>query len=232
MTREVPWLRVLVEGVVIVASILLAFAIDASWDRRVAQRFEVELLTNLFESVEASEQALNRALDRLSVDEARTARFYNLTASELASFPQDSVNGLSTALIRSSATQVLEGPLSGVQNTAQLGLIRDPQVRLALNQWLALATQLEGWNQRTTALGEAGLAQLGRHDVFRDFWINGSDGLPQNVDMNAVRRDDEVMSVAGALARTRRVWRQFAELLLGSLDELRQLLEPLVEERS
>ena len=34
MTRSIPWLRVFVEGVVIVGSILLAFGIDAWWDDR------------------------------------------------------------------------------------------------------------------------------------------------------------------------------------------------------
>ena len=33
MTSQVPWLRVFVEGVVIVGSILLAFGIDAWWER-------------------------------------------------------------------------------------------------------------------------------------------------------------------------------------------------------
>ena len=32
VTRQIPWLRVFVEGVVIVASILIAFALDASWE--------------------------------------------------------------------------------------------------------------------------------------------------------------------------------------------------------
>ena len=32
MTRQIPWLRAFVEGVVIVGSILLAFGIDACWE--------------------------------------------------------------------------------------------------------------------------------------------------------------------------------------------------------
>ncbi len=31
MTRQIPWLRVFAEGVVIVVSVLLAFGIDAWW---------------------------------------------------------------------------------------------------------------------------------------------------------------------------------------------------------
>ncbi len=40
MSRQVPWLRVLVEGVVIVGSILLAFGIDAWWKGREERRAE------------------------------------------------------------------------------------------------------------------------------------------------------------------------------------------------
>ena len=32
--RQIPWLRILAEGVVIVGSILLAFWIDAAWELR------------------------------------------------------------------------------------------------------------------------------------------------------------------------------------------------------
>jgi hypothetical protein len=34
VSRQIPWLRVFVEGVVIVGSILLAFGIDAWWEER------------------------------------------------------------------------------------------------------------------------------------------------------------------------------------------------------
>ena len=44
MTQRVPWFRVLVEGVVIVGSILLAFGIDAWWDGRQVDARRVELL--------------------------------------------------------------------------------------------------------------------------------------------------------------------------------------------
>ena len=43
---QIPWLRVFVEGVVIVGSILLAFGIDAWWDGRKAKVLEQELLAS------------------------------------------------------------------------------------------------------------------------------------------------------------------------------------------
>ena len=38
MTRQIPWLRVFVEGVVIVGTILLAFGIDAVWELTLLDR--------------------------------------------------------------------------------------------------------------------------------------------------------------------------------------------------
>lgn len=45
--KKVPWIRVLAEGVVIVGSILLAFAIDAGWDTRQDREREHEYLDAL-----------------------------------------------------------------------------------------------------------------------------------------------------------------------------------------
>ena len=51
MTRYIPWLRVSVEGVVIVASILLAFGIDAWWARIESHRNALAELGTVFEEV-------------------------------------------------------------------------------------------------------------------------------------------------------------------------------------
>ena len=48
---QIPWLRVFVEGVVIVGSILLAFGIDAWWDERQDRAVEQALLTGLVEDL-------------------------------------------------------------------------------------------------------------------------------------------------------------------------------------
>ena len=194
----------------IVVSILLAFGIDAWWGNAAQRQAERELLASIVESVEVSEAGLNRALNRLNVDEARTARFYNLPANELASFPRDSVQNLYTAMFRANTFDVLQGPLSGVLTTAQLSLIQDDGVRAALNQWLAIANNLGDWNQRLTGLAEGGLVALGHHEVFRDAWLNGVQALPPAVDLKAVRDDDEVMALAAAVVRSRGIQRRYS----------------------
>ena len=49
MNRTIPWLRVAIEGLVIVSSILLAFGIDAWWDERQEHREEQQILQDLQE---------------------------------------------------------------------------------------------------------------------------------------------------------------------------------------
>jgi hypothetical protein len=61
-----PWLRIIVEGVVIVGSILLAFGIDAWWDgeqdRRAASEYVVRLTSDLQEDISRwQEQSVNNA---------------------------------------------------------------------------------------------------------------------------------------------------------------------------
>lgn len=51
MSRQIGWGRVLVEGVVIVGSILLAFGIDAGWAERSERRTEREELQRVFDEL-------------------------------------------------------------------------------------------------------------------------------------------------------------------------------------
>lgn len=56
---RIPWFRVLVEGVVIVGSILLAFGIDAWWDGLKERGEEQIFLTQLSEDMAAAEQVIS-----------------------------------------------------------------------------------------------------------------------------------------------------------------------------
>ncbi len=53
MTRQIPWLRVFVEGVVIVGSILLAFGIEGWGDERTDRALEEEYLGRLIDDLRA-----------------------------------------------------------------------------------------------------------------------------------------------------------------------------------
>ena len=65
MKAQIPWLRVFVEGVVIVGSILMAFGIDAWWDG-VQEREEEERILAALEDALASGYREFAAIDTSS----------------------------------------------------------------------------------------------------------------------------------------------------------------------
>ncbi len=69
MKPQIPWLRVFVEGVVIVGSILLAFGLQAWWEGRQERAMEAEYLTRLVGDLHADTAELALAVRRWSAYE-------------------------------------------------------------------------------------------------------------------------------------------------------------------
>ena len=61
--NTLSWKRLIVEGAVIVVSILLAFGIDAWWDEQNARRTEREQLVSVALELKANSERLQRKLD-------------------------------------------------------------------------------------------------------------------------------------------------------------------------
>ncbi len=60
--EEIPWKRISIEAVAIVGSILIAFALDAWWDRSQARVQNRERLAAVLEEVESAEPAIEKTL--------------------------------------------------------------------------------------------------------------------------------------------------------------------------
>ena len=60
MKRQIPWTRLIAEGVVIVGSILLAFGVDAWWSEQQARVAARQGLASALEELEASQAELER----------------------------------------------------------------------------------------------------------------------------------------------------------------------------
>jgi hypothetical protein len=135
VTRQIPWLRVFVEGVVIVASILLAFALDAWWDRRgerVWERAQLEALhgeftenhIDLSSALEVHE--LVRARSDSLIEYLRQTRFG--TSVEVA----DTV--LAAVLITPTYDPAL-GTLGALLTSGDLSRIRNQRLVALLARW-------------------------------------------------------------------------------------------------
>ncbi len=74
MKAQIPWLRVFVEGVVIVGSILLAFGLQAWWDGVQERIEEREIIERLISDVQADIQGIEGGLIALSRKEQSLSR--------------------------------------------------------------------------------------------------------------------------------------------------------------
>ena len=138
MNRQVPWLRVLVEGVVIVLSILLAFGIDAWWDRQIDRREETESLDALRSDFLGTVEELNRTA---VLHRGRLAAASTLLSTPEAALRALGPDSLGYLVSRSGWRTTIDPPvatLSGLIASGQLSLISDKLLRAKLAQWNGL----------------------------------------------------------------------------------------------
>ena len=141
MKAPVPWLRVFVEGVVIVGSILLALGLD-EWRVGVQERAEEhEILLGLrIEFVDHRSQIV-RIGDRWEAHSRGINQL--LVAIESKALP--SVEAMDTALFRFVWASTFD-PGSGVRDalitSGKLDLIESPELRTHLSGWASVADEL------------------------------------------------------------------------------------------
>jgi hypothetical protein len=129
--REIPWTTLFIEGVAIVVSILLAFAIDAWWDQRKGRAEERDILLGL----EIEFVDLRERLDAWAV--------FNQDGFEyLDRFLSDSAGSMDSSefeqvFIRSILVNVLDqgGPLDALLASGRLEKIQDDAIRARLAKW-------------------------------------------------------------------------------------------------
>jgi hypothetical protein len=139
-TKGIPWLRVAVEGVVIVGSILLAFGIDAWWEalgRRDEARSAVVALTSDFEAVE-------RQLDNFRAGNERTIIAIDSVADLLRgrTEPVEVPARLLAWVVRTPTPSPPTGALDALLNSGSLALLEDPELGRALAAWPAKFSHL------------------------------------------------------------------------------------------
>lgn len=150
--RRLPWLRVLLEGLVIVGSILLAFGIEAWWQGlgeqeeeqdalEVLQRDLTSAVTQLGELAELAQAGADAALDA-----------YMALGGDLASIDRAVV---SDRLIRSLSRRTMQLPRAGytdLLSTGTLGLIDDRDLRDAIVQFHEEAERIETIYEKNSVL--------------------------------------------------------------------------------
>ena len=217
--RRIPWSRVLVEGVVIVGSILLAFAIQAWWDDQneqdaVETGLSVVVLEVEEELVEL-EDAIVTNLSRVSLFE----EFLSLTPAELRALSEDSLDIISASFLPPRTIDGGGSALSSLLAGGSLSLIPDPKVRYALVEWGRVSDEIdEDYTiSASVALRLQELAAARGLFFANSSYLRGEaypGALSMSAAMSALRDDEEFVGVLAQLARE----------YVFFVDELRHLL--------
>jgi len=162
--HEISWVRVLVEGIVIIVSILLAFGIDTWWAGVQERREESAALKSLVTDLEANVAELDEAISRHSDFVRRLHYLEGASAADLHALPQDSVRPFLNAIGAYHSFDSQSGTLDRLIASGDLGLVSDEGLRAKLIEWQAAVADVmeEGAESREQAVAtDERLALLG-----------------------------------------------------------------------
>jgi len=150
--------RLVTEMIVIVASILLAFWIDAAWEERSERTREYQALNDLQVDFLENEERLQNAVDYGRVRIRSLEALAAIATSRIPAPSRDSINSLFSQIIWFNAVDPVTSTLDGLKGSGELGILRRERLRTLLARWES--------HVRDTKEDEAYLAQ----STFSDLW--------------------------------------------------------------
>jgi hypothetical protein len=142
------WKRILIEGGVIIASILIAFAIDAWWEDRQDTNSEIRNLVRVSAELETNSERIQIKLQTIEVSIKATSTFISWMGPQPASIERDvlleqwdSLYGIGFFSLQRSAT-------SDYLASGQLDMANTAEVRRAISDWYSSGTALEEQYER------------------------------------------------------------------------------------
>lgn len=195
VAQTIQWKRLFAEAVAIVASILLAFAIDAWWDDRSDSVRLAGAVQNIADEVRDAREEIVNAVERNTVRIDGIRRFLSLSPDELLVLPDDSIASFRGVFATPSPFDSSGYALQGLLSRGNLEIIADDELRSALIVWAQFPNEIERDYAEALRLSMAFFEQMARHGVhsaFRneagDFEI--PDAVPLRDALVSLRRDE------------------------------------------
>jgi hypothetical protein len=136
LNRQIPWLRTLVEGVVIVGSILLAFGVQAWWDGRQERTEEDRLLVSVLDDMRANRQEIERKSAYHTAALASERRILSLAGTPLDQVTQAVADSLIGDVAWWKVSQGWRmGGLDALTGGGRIEVISREELRSALLGW-------------------------------------------------------------------------------------------------
>jgi hypothetical protein len=189
--------RVVIEGLVIVLSILLAFAIDAAWELRGERNREAELLQSLTQEYQTNRATLISTIDLVLRDRELGASFYlNLSTEELRELDQASLQDIWGALHWPRSFELASGATTAALSSGRLDLLRDPQLRELVAGWPARTADIRERTDVMVGFEQAWYDFVARHPALQQAATRVREGSREYLlaNLQIVQHDDEALT--------------------------------------
>lgn len=245
MIGDIGWRRVSVESAAIVASILLAFGIDAWWDDHKDSQREVILLQGLVADFQSSRAGLEERLALARKMSLGNEQLLKRLSEQAEGLVADAPDSLILAIIGGPTYEPNASTLDSAIATGEIELLESRELRGALADWSrTLADRTEDELEVRRITNQQVVPLLARSiDLSSYFdrvlpWGEKTDESPATVGTDGVRASATLplsTELNGALA-LRGFYMRFAardlEALLHSLDEVVRLLRQELAKRT
>lgn len=135
-SQKIPWNRLAVEAAAIVASILLAFAIDAWWDERQERAEEREVLESLHVEFEANRDEAAYVISFHGRVIRSVAMLMEMREDEILTLPVKEVEELLGSLGSPRTFDAVRGSVDALIGSGKLGILRDRELRESLTTFV------------------------------------------------------------------------------------------------
>jgi len=230
--RTVPWLRLSIEAVLIILSILAAFAIDAWWaERQESQRLEATLM-GIADGLSESRAAVERHIEVVRAGLANLDSFLAMSVDDAGQIPADETRYYLSAIQR-PYTQ--DDNLTFLRRALDDDILRelaDEEFQSALVEWREALNQLDEIDRVLSVHWPEALAVLSRHEAVGRA-LARSGGLAPTVEprvMRSVRGDPAVFSIAARKAVLMRAQSDFLPRLVDAEARLLRAIQSHLSE--
>ncbi len=134
--QDIQWKRLTIEAAAIVASILLAFAIDAWWDERQERAEEREVLESLHVEFEANRDAAATVIlfhDRVVQS---VVELMELSEEEILALQANAVVDFLSSLGNPRTFDAVRGSVDALISSGKLGILKDRELRESLTTFV------------------------------------------------------------------------------------------------
>ncbi len=165
MRQPLPWGRLAAEAVVVIVSILLAFAIDAYWGNRQLRQEELQLLRGLEQELQEGKTVISAFSADTHRARERLQRFLSAAPAEVGDLAgPDAWEEVYLPLVRQWVGSIPRGALDAATGSGQLALISDPALRAALARLESLHANVDEIHRLVSELDVRTAAILGEWD--------------------------------------------------------------------